>query len=89
MGRALKSSRSFAVPVWKVWWPSRDRDMSFRESAQQHRQESLGRGITAEDMSLVVVDVSFTEWTAGDNLRHASFEGLRDDKPPGAVARIG
>jgi bifunctional non-homologous end joining protein LigD len=35
----------------------------------------------------VVIDVAFTEWTAGGNLRHASFVGLRDDKPARAVRR--
>jgi bifunctional non-homologous end joining protein LigD len=53
-----------------------------------------GEGITAEEMRLLtwveprlVVEIAFTEWTAGSNLRHASFEGVRDDKPPRAVRR--
>ena len=29
----------------------------------------------------VLVEVAFTEWTAGGNLRHASFVSLRTDKP--------
>jgi ATP-dependent DNA ligase len=55
-----------------------------------------GEGITAEDMKTlrwvkprVLVDMAFTEWTAGDNLRHASFVGLRDDKPARQVSRSG
>ena len=46
-----------------------------------------GEGITAEDMKSlrwvkpkVVIEVAFTEWTAGGNLRHASFVGVREDK---------
>ena len=46
-----------------------------------------GEGITAEDMMTlrwvrprVVIEVAFTEWTAGGNLRHASFAGARHDK---------
>jgi bifunctional non-homologous end joining protein LigD len=37
----------------------------------------------------VVVEVEFTEWTAGGNLRHASFVGLREDKAPRQVTRSG
>jgi bifunctional non-homologous end joining protein LigD len=53
-----------------------------------------GEGITAEDMPglrwvkpKVVVEVAFTELTAGGNLRHASFGGLRTDKAASAVGR--
>jgi DNA ligase D-like protein (predicted ligase) len=53
-----------------------------------------GEGITADDMAQlrwvrphVVVEVAFTEWTAGNNLRHASFQGMRNDKNPTDVVR--
>jgi ATP-dependent DNA ligase len=54
-----------------------------------------GEGITAEEMTTlrwvkprVVIEVAFTEWTAGGNLRHASFEALRDDKAAADVRRV-
>jgi ATP-dependent DNA ligase len=54
-----------------------------------------GEGITAEDMKTlrwvnprVVVEVAFTEFTAGGNLRHASFVALRDDKSARSVSRL-
>jgi bifunctional non-homologous end joining protein LigD len=37
----------------------------------------------------VVIEVAFTEWTVGGNLRHASFVGLRDDKAARDVIRLG
>jgi bifunctional non-homologous end joining protein LigD len=55
-----------------------------------------GEGITAEDMPTLrwvkpelVVQVAFTEWTAGGNLRHAAFHGIREDKRPRAIGPDG
>jgi DNA ligase D-like protein (predicted ligase) len=54
-----------------------------------------GEGITEDDMSelrwvkpQIVIEVAFTEWTAGNNLRHASFVALRQDKPAREVQRL-
>lgn len=35
----------------------------------------------------LVCEVSFAEWTDGGHVRHATFRGLRTDKPPGAIVR--
>src|SRR5690606_5449026 len=35
----------------------------------------------------LVAEVAFTEWTKGGHVRHASFQGLRSDKLPGAITR--
>ena len=35
----------------------------------------------------LVAKISFTEWTNYGLLRHATFEGLRDDKEPYRVIR--
>jgi bifunctional non-homologous end joining protein LigD len=58
------------------------------------RKSHWGEGITAEQMKEIqwvkptqVAQVSFTEWTSGGNLRHATFKGLRDDKRPRDVVR--
>lgn len=37
----------------------------------------------------LVAQVSFTEWTSGNKLRHPSFLGLRNDKEPEQVTREG
>mgnify|MGYP003414206170 CR=1 FL=1 len=34
-----------------------------------------------------LVRVEFAEWTNAGTLRHASYEGLRDDKPGADVVR--
>jgi len=58
------------------------------------KKSHWGEGITAEQMKeiqwlmpKVVVQVSFTEWTTYGMLRHATFEGLRDDKEPHEIIR--
>ncbi|HZR04417.1 MAG TPA: non-homologous end-joining DNA ligase [Candidatus Udaeobacter sp.] len=58
------------------------------------RKSHFGEGITADEMSELcwlkpnlVAQVSFTEWTNYGLLRHATFEGLRDDKHARAVIR--
>jgi bifunctional non-homologous end joining protein LigD len=35
----------------------------------------------------MVCEVTYNEWPEGGSLRHASFKGLREDKPPTAVTR--
>jgi bifunctional non-homologous end joining protein LigD len=58
------------------------------------RKSHFGEGITADEMAglcwikpVLVAQVSFTEWTDYGLLRHATFEGWRDDKEPRAVVR--
>lgn len=58
------------------------------------KKSHFGEGITAEEMKELcwlrpelVAQISFTEWTSYGLLRHATFEGLRDDKEPRAVVR--
>jgi len=35
----------------------------------------------------LVAEVSFSEWTRTGSVRHAVFQGLRDDKPPAGIGR--
>ena len=58
------------------------------------RKSHFGEGITVEEMAelcwlkpKLIAQVSFTEWTNYGLLRHATFEGLRDDKAPRAIVR--
>src|SRR5262249_55060786 len=37
----------------------------------------------------LVVEVDFHGWTHGDRVRQASFQGVRDDRPPTEVVREG
>ncbi|MFL6499394.1 MAG: non-homologous end-joining DNA ligase [Candidatus Udaeobacter sp.] len=58
------------------------------------RTSHFGEGITTEEMKelcwlkpKLVAQISFTEWTNYGLLRHATFEGLRDDKEAHSVVR--
>ena len=58
------------------------------------RKSHFGEGITGEEMAelcwlkpKLVAQISFTEWTNYGVLRHATFEGLRDDKSPRQIVR--
>jgi bifunctional non-homologous end joining protein LigD len=58
------------------------------------RKSHFGEGITVEEIAelcwlkpKLIAQVSFTEWTNYGLLRHATFEGLRDDKAPRAIVR--
>src|SRR3954452_23503381 len=58
------------------------------------RKSHFGEGITEEEMAglcwlkpKLVAQVSFTEWTTYGLLRHATLEGLRDDKSPREIVR--
>ena len=58
------------------------------------RSSHWGEGVTQEDMAAlewvtpsVVVEIAFTEWTRDNNLRHAAYVGLREDKPARDVRR--
>lgn len=58
------------------------------------RSGHWGEGVTAEDMTrlrwvkpMVVVEVSFVEWTRDGALRHSEFVAIRDDKRPTDVRR--
>jgi bifunctional non-homologous end joining protein LigD len=35
----------------------------------------------------LIAEVSFAEWTSSGSVRHAVFQGLRDDKPPKGIGR--
>jgi bifunctional non-homologous end joining protein LigD len=53
-----------------------------------------GEGLTAADMEKcvwvrpeIVARIEYLEWTERDNLRHAKFAGLREDKDARAVTK--
>jgi len=58
------------------------------------RKSHFGEGITSDEMTelcwlkpKLVAQVAFTEWTSYGLLRHATFQGLRDDKQAVEVVR--
>ncbi|TAK47871.1 MAG: DNA ligase D [Xanthobacteraceae bacterium] len=67
----------------------------FRRLDRMRIQESpFARKLTAEEARQVrfvrpelVAEVEFRNWTADGNLRHASFRGIREDKPAREIVR--
>ena len=60
----------------------------------EDRTSRWGQPITAEKMKecrwvkpKLVCQVGFVEWTGSGHLRHSTFLGMRDDKPPDEVVR--
>jgi bifunctional non-homologous end joining protein LigD len=60
----------------------------------EDRTSRWGQPLTAEKMKecrwvkpTLVCQVEFVEWTDSGHLRHATFLGMRDDKPPDEVVR--
>jgi bifunctional non-homologous end joining protein LigD len=72
-------------PRWSRWnelQPLRRKESTFPE-----RLTSLARkGVVWVEPELVA-DIDYRGWTADEQLRHASFKGLREDKDPRSVVR--
>lgn len=67
--------------------------MPFANLPDSHKSR-WGDELTAEKMKEcvwlrpdAVAQIEFTEWTAGDRLRHSKFVGLREDKDPRDVGK--
>ena len=71
-----------ARSLWKQLQPLRRADSPFAA-----RLPSLARkGVVRAEPELVA-DVDYRGWTADEQLRHASFKGVREDKDPRNVIR--
>jgi bifunctional non-homologous end joining protein LigD len=61
------------------------------KSLAQSKSPFAGPVVNGRDVTFVkpklVAQISFTEWTGDDKLRHPVYLGLRDDKNPKEVRR--
>ncbi len=71
-----------ARSLWKQLQPIRVTDSPFAE-----RLTSLARKGVVWVRPEVVAEVVYRGWTSDDQLRHASFKGLREDKAAREVTR--
>ena len=68
--------------LWKQLEPLRTADSPFAA-----RLPSLARKGVVWTEPKLVADVNYRGWAADEQLRHASFKGLREDKDPRSVVR--
>jgi bifunctional non-homologous end joining protein LigD len=68
----------------RVWWKEElSKDVVPKTMVKDAPRERAATWV----LPRFVVQVSFTEWTADNRLRHPSFQGLRGDKKVGDVVR--
>jgi len=91
--RAGFNPRSRAA-VWKLIEKDAIEDCPFANLPNADKKGRWGEGVTAEDMAELrwvkprhVVQMGFAEWTRHGNLRHATFQGIRQDKAGRSVRR--
>jgi bifunctional non-homologous end joining protein LigD len=68
----------------RVWWKDElSKDVVPKTMVKDAPRERVATWVRPR----FVVQVSFTEWTADNRLRHPSFKGIREDKKVGDVVR--
>lgn len=77
-------SRKVAVDLYRRLEPLRRDDAPFADPLAAEAR----RGVRFTE-PLLVAEVEFRSWTADRLLRHASFRGLREDKPAAEIVREG
>ena len=71
-----------ARSLWQQLQPLRIKESPFAD-----RLPSIARKGVVWTEPRLVADVDYRGWTADQQLRHASFKGLREDKEPHSVVR--
>ncbi|WP_276946705.1 DNA ligase D, partial [Haematobacter massiliensis] len=76
----------FTAEVAHDLW-SRLTDLETRDNPFSTRLDSTARRGLQHVRPELVAEVEFRAWTSDGRLRHASFRGLREDKPAGDIVR--
>jgi len=100
LGYYDKGELRYAGSVGTGWNSSTGRDLHAKLTRLQSAKPALeaasvtpsrssrrARGSEKWVKPQLVVEVAFTEWTPEGHVRHPSFKGLRNDKPPTAISR--
>ena len=85
LGGCLVGTGFTAATARSLWQPMQP--LRIKDSPFAHRLPSIARKGVVWTEPRLVAEVDYRGWTADQQLRHASYKGLREDKEARGVVR--